>query len=76
MQQGSGALFVSDSAGEPFSAPVQPHVNVYQHPFGRVLVTLVGSPSTVQLSQIAASIQLSNEPGVPQPPLVSRTHPR
>jgi outer membrane lipoprotein-sorting protein len=70
------SLFVSDSGGEPFSAPVQPHVNVYQHPIGRVLITLVGSPSTTQLSQIAASIRLPDVLGVAQPPVVSRSHPR
>jgi outer membrane lipoprotein-sorting protein len=70
------SLFVSDSAGEPFSAPVQPHVNVYQYPLGRVLVTLVGSPSPAQLSQIAASIRLPDEPGVAQTPVVNHSHPR
>jgi outer membrane lipoprotein-sorting protein len=66
------SVFISDSSGEPFSAPVQPRVNVYQHPFGRMLVTLVGSPSTAQLAQIAASLRILDEPGAPQPPIAGR----
>jgi hypothetical protein len=66
------SLFVSDSAGEPFSAPVQPHVNVYQHPFGQVLVTLVGSPSPAALSHIAGSLRLPEESGVSQPSIANR----
>lgn len=66
------SLFISDSAGEPFTAPVQPRVNVYQRPLGRVLITLVGTPSTAQLAQIAASIAIPSQPGSPQLPVVSR----
>jgi hypothetical protein len=37
-----------------------------------MLVTLVGSPSTAQLAQIAASFRIMDEPGAPQPPIAGR----
>lgn len=51
------SLFVSTAAGEPFSAPMRPRLNVVQRPVGGVLVTLVGSLPPPQLERIAASLQ-------------------
>jgi outer membrane lipoprotein-sorting protein len=69
------SLFVSASAGEPFSAPVQPGVNVVQHPIGRILVTLVGSRPPAELEGILSSLHLPAGPGVTQPPVASRRPP-
>ncbi len=70
------SLFVSASAGEPFSAPVEQHVNVFQRPLGKVLVTLVGSLPPEQLQRVADSLRLPDGPGAVQPPLANRGRPR
>jgi outer membrane lipoprotein-sorting protein len=70
------SLFVSASAGEPFSAPVDRHLNVVQRPLGRMLVTLVGSLPPEQLQRAAASLQLPVTPGVLQPPIAARNRSR
>jgi outer membrane lipoprotein-sorting protein len=70
------SMFVSASAGEPFSAPVEGRLNVVQRPLGRMLVTLVGSLPPEQLQRAAASLQLPIVPGMVQPPLAARSRPR
>jgi outer membrane lipoprotein-sorting protein len=70
------SLFVSASAGEPFSAPMDHHVNVFQRPIGRMLVTLVGALPSEQLQRVAESLRLPDGPGMIQPPLAARSRPR
>jgi outer membrane lipoprotein-sorting protein len=66
------SLFVSASAGEPFSAPMQRGINVVQHPIGGILVTLVGSLSPAELEAILASLRFPGGPGGTPPPPASR----